>query len=360
MFCRSINIVLADYKEFPMENMAFQTQLLSVMEVLAAAAVEEIQRRVEESCAGLRSELSRSRRDIESLKRKCVLMDGELRRVRRRRVWICGTSDRFSAPLKNNRDQEQTPDQTLSIQQSVCLLENEIRAPEIKQEQEQEPAGTEQQIPSEHNTEIPNADFDASEIQNTLYAHTQTSAEPVKHDEEEEEECVELQVKAEEENHQHWTFEQPIDVQLENTPAEQPLQHEENTHTQSDDHTQMEFNAAERDEVSMCGASASVRRLRTHWRSSVDVEKRYSCTFCRKNFSRFSQLKEHLRSHTGEKPFTCAQCGRSFTKHCNLIRHAVVHSGEKPYQCTQCGKRFTQRSSLKSHQRMHTDAWENR
>lgn len=171
---------------------------------------------------------------------------------------------------------------------------------------------------------------------------------------------MELQVKAEEENHQHWTFEQPIDVQLENTPAEQPLQHEENTHTQSDDHTQMEFNAAERDEVSMCGASASVRRLRTHWRSSVDVEKRYSCTFCRKNFSRFSQLKEHLRSHTGEKPFTCAQCGRSFTKHCNLIRHAVVHSGEKPYQCTQCGKRFTQRSSLKSHQRMHTDAWENR
>lgn len=92
------------------------------------------------------------------------------------------------------------------------------------------------------------------------------------------------------------------------------------------------------------------RRMRAPWRSGIG-EKRFSCTYCDKSFTRFSQLKEHLRSHTGEKPFSCLQCGRSFTKHCNLIRHAVVHSGEKPYGCSQCGKCFTQRSSLKSHQK---------
>uniref|UniRef100_A0A3B3IJF6 C2H2-type domain-containing protein n=1 Tax=Oryzias latipes TaxID=8090 RepID=A0A3B3IJF6_ORYLA len=98
-----------------------------------------------------------------------------------------------------------------------------------------------------------------------------------------------------------------------------------------------------------------VRRMRTPWRPGVG-EKRFSCTYCDKGFTRFSQLKEHLRCHTGEKPFSCTQCGRSFTKQCNLIRHAVVHSGEKPYQCSLCGKCFTQRSSLKSHQktRIHT------
>ncbi|KAK6310916.1 hypothetical protein J4Q44_G00189710 [Coregonus suidteri] len=96
-----------------------------------------------------------------------------------------------------------------------------------------------------------------------------------------------------------------------------------------------------------------VKRMRTQWRSGGPTERRFSCTFCGKSFPRFWQLKEHLRSHTGEKPYTCEQCGRSFTKQCNLIRHAVVHSGEKPYQCTQCGKCFTQRSSMKSHQRTH-------
>uniref|UniRef100_A0A672F8V1 C2H2-type domain-containing protein n=1 Tax=Salarias fasciatus TaxID=181472 RepID=A0A672F8V1_SALFA len=93
-----------------------------------------------------------------------------------------------------------------------------------------------------------------------------------------------------------------------------------------------------------------VRRMRTPWRPGLG-EKRFGCSFCDKTFMRFSQLKEHLRSHTGEKPYSCAQCGRSFTKQCNLIRHAVVHSGEKPYQCAMCGKCFTQRSSLKSHQK---------
>lgn len=94
------------------------------------------------------------------------------------------------------------------------------------------------------------------------------------------------------------------------------------------------------------------RRMRTPWRpGGGGGEKRFSCTYCDKNFMRFSQLKEHLRRHTGEKPFSCAQCGRSFTKQCNLIRHAVVHSGERPHRCSLCGKSFTQRSSLKSHEK---------
>uniref|UniRef100_A0A3P8TV22 C2H2-type domain-containing protein n=1 Tax=Amphiprion percula TaxID=161767 RepID=A0A3P8TV22_AMPPE len=98
------------------------------------------------------------------------------------------------------------------------------------------------------------------------------------------------------------------------------------------------------------GSFGLVRRMRVPWRSSL-CEKRFSCSYCDKSFTRFTQLKEHLRSHTGEKPFSCMQCGRSFTKQCNLIRHAVVHSGEKPHECMLCGKCFTQRSSLKSHQK---------
>lgn len=89
--------------------------------------------------------------------------------------------------------------------------------------------------------------------------------------------------------------------------------------------------------------------------SSVSCAARrvFACSFCPKSFARLSQLKEHMRSHTGEKPYSCGTCGRRFTKQCNLVRHAVVHSGEKPYPCPTCGKCFTQSSSLKSHQRTH-------
>lgn len=67
-----------------MAQFTFQEQLLSVMEVLAKAATEEINRRVADSCAVIRLELSRSQRDIDSLKRKCQVMENELRKVRGR------------------------------------------------------------------------------------------------------------------------------------------------------------------------------------------------------------------------------------------------------------------------------------
>ncbi|XP_068196014.1 uncharacterized protein si:ch211-155e24.3 isoform X2 [Antennarius striatus] len=81
-----------------MENSSFHSQLLSVMEVLATAAVGEINRRVDDSCAVLRLEVRQSRRDIDLLKKKCELMEAELRRSRiraRRRA-----AERFSPRVK--------------------------------------------------------------------------------------------------------------------------------------------------------------------------------------------------------------------------------------------------------------------
>ncbi|KAK2900363.1 hypothetical protein QQF64_015740 [Cirrhinus molitorella] len=385
-----------------MSYCSFQAQLVSIMDIVAKAAVAEINRRVEESCAVIRLELSRSRKDIDALKRKCVVMDSELRRVRgrgRRRVWMCGTSDRFPTPFKTPRDadaaairdQDQNPDQ--NIQQSVCSLEEEISAPAIKQErQEQEsssgPGGNHpfdheqqniQQIESQENVENQKPPLGALEIQNVHFTQAQVLAEREKLDEERLS-GLGLQVKAEKDDEearvhlrfaQLWTTlpETSADTTSQNTdvfsaepsrsvlhPVETQMELYEPEQLNASD--QMMSAAVDTLPAFSHGPPASVRRLRTHWRSSANAEKRFSCSFCEKSFSRFSQLKEHLRSHTGEKPFACAQCGRSFTKHCNLIRHAVVHSGEKPYQCGQCGKRFTQRSSLKSHQRTHSGGWD--
>ncbi|XP_070775483.1 uncharacterized protein [Enoplosus armatus] len=86
-----------------MENCSFHSQLLSVMEVLAKAAVTEINRRVDDSCAELRLEVSQSRRDIDLLKRKCEVMEAELRRTRmraRRKVFYPPAAERFSPLIK--------------------------------------------------------------------------------------------------------------------------------------------------------------------------------------------------------------------------------------------------------------------
>ncbi|KAG7524455.1 zinc finger 271-like [Solea senegalensis] len=88
-----------------MENCSFQSQLLSVMEVLAKAAVAEINRRVDDSCAVLRLEVSQSQRDIELLKSKCETMEAELRRsrvrrARRSRVVDPPAADRFPLLVK--------------------------------------------------------------------------------------------------------------------------------------------------------------------------------------------------------------------------------------------------------------------
>ncbi|CAL8343168.1 unnamed protein product [Merluccius merluccius] len=65
-----------------MENCSFQTELVSIMEILAKAAVAEINRRVDDSCAVLRLEITQSQSDIYVLKKKCDVMEAELKRSR--------------------------------------------------------------------------------------------------------------------------------------------------------------------------------------------------------------------------------------------------------------------------------------
>ncbi|XP_076810369.1 uncharacterized protein LOC143453106 [Clavelina lepadiformis] len=95
--------------------------------------------------------------------------------------------------------------------------------------------------------------------------------------------------------------------------------------------------------------------LRFHQYSHKNSDKGYQCNICKKYLVSSSNLRLHMKIHTGEKAFVCKICNKSFVFPNDLKRHTRTHTGEKPFKCKVCKKSFSRRDNLKLHEYTHSD-----
>ena len=79
----------------------------------------------------------------------------------------------------------------------------------------------------------------------------------------------------------------------------------------------------------------------------------YKCEDCDKTFTRSDELSKHQKNH-GSK-FLCTYCGSQFNTKSSRLRHEQFsHFDVRKFACSQCGKRFHTPQQVRNHLRTHT------
>lgn len=102
-------------------------------------------------------------------------------------------------------------------------------------------------------------------------------------------------------------------------------------------------------ELPKTGQYMSVRRRTLQ----TSVPKPHVCQICGSRFTRYHNLKQHIKLHSGVKPYECDICGKRFTRNYTLRLHKMKHGGGQQFSCGSCSYTGNNPQEFKAHLRMH-------
>lgn len=96
-------------------------------------------------------------------------------------------------------------------------------------------------------------------------------------------------------------------------------------------------------------------KFKSHLYQHNEVNSRFKCTYCSKEYFRRDAFDKHVAVHTGMKRFyVCDYCDRGFVDKRNLINHLRIHDEyfkhpKNEYKCMACGINYCEERLLKYH-----------